>query len=136
MSSLPSAANRLPGGYIPAPNRACTAACVLDLDSPTTPSGCPVEVAQPRSRPGQLQDDRSDACGMLPARQENVAAPSGSQEGVVPCMAGAPSHHLCSLQRTPGASPIDLLTPSTGAASTVATPTFSELSEVCDLTQS
>ena len=32
------------------------------------------------------------------------------------------------------ASPIDLVTPSSGVASTVATPTFSETGEVCDLT--
>ncbi len=34
-----------------------------------------------------------------------------------------------------GASPIDLVTPSTGVASTVATPTFSESGDLVDLTQ-
>ncbi len=48
-----------------------------------------------------------------------------------------PVHYVANVQwqSMAGASPIDLVTPSSGVASTVATPTFSESGDLVDLTQ-
>lgn len=130
----PTAASRQPAGN-EGPNSAGTVAWG-DLESPTTPSGWPIEAAQLRRRHGRPSDDQREANSR--AHQRNGAAASGSKGAVVPCRDAAARYDVCSLQHivSSSASPIDLLTPSTGAASTVATPTFSEMSEVCDLTQS
>ena len=132
-----TAASRQPAGYdAAAPGSASTA--WVDLDIPTTPLNNPVEVDQPCWRHAQLQGDPREACSASQAHQRSVAGRVSSKGAAAPGLEVTPSGHAGRLQHTLslGASPIDLLTPSTGAASTVATPTFSEMSEVCDLTQS
>ena len=54
------------------------------------------------------------------------------QTSATPAQQGSSLHW----QSRVDASPIDLVTPSSGVASSVATPTFSETGEVCDLTSS
>ena len=107
-----------------------------DLQIPVNPSGN-LGWAVQFGQDGQQQADQQDGLRMSQGNQRNPAGQPGSQAGAVSLNINAtPSHQRCSFQRrlSLDASPIDLLTPSPGAADSVATPTFSEWSEVCDLT--
>lgn len=127
-----------PAGH-DAPDSTSTVAWA-DLQIPKTPSDNPLWGAQSWSpQKGQQQADQEGGLSRSQGRQRNAAGQAGSQTGaVLPSINATPSYHKCRLQHrlSLGASPIDLWTPSTGAVSSVATPTFSELSGVCDLTQS
>lgn len=116
-----------------------------DLELPITPSGSPVGAVKSSLHQGGQQNDKQQ--GDLSMSQERQLSASGQVAGQVdnqmravsPCLDVTPVHHRYAIglqsMLSVGASPIDLLTPSTAAVSTVATPTFSESSEVCDLTQ-
>lgn len=116
-----------------------------DLELPITPSGSPVGAVESSLHQGSQQNDKhqdglSKSQGHQRCAEGQVGGQVDSQLGVVsPSLDVTPVHHRCAIgsqsMLSVGASPIDLLTPSTGAVSTVATPTFSESSEVCDLTQ-
>ena len=126
------AASKQPAGHDgAAPDTASTVAWA-DLQIPITPSDSLVLAVQSGSpQEGQQQADHQDGLSMSQRRQRGAAGQVGSQgEAVLPSMNATPLHRL-QRRLTLDASPIDLLTPSTGAASTVATPTFSERSEVC-----
>lgn len=110
-----------------------------------TPSGRPVgAVESSLHQGGQQHDTEQHVLSMSQGLQRSAA---GQVDGQVDSQLGAlspnldvtPVHHRCAIglqsMLSVDATPIDLLTPSTGAVSTVATPTFSESSEVCDLTQ-
>lgn len=134
------AASKQPAGHDgAAPDSASTVAWA-DLQIPMTPSDNPVWIVQSGSpQVGQQHARQQDDLIMSQGRHRSAAGQASSQAGaVLPSIDATPPHFRCRLQRrlSLGDSPIDLLTPSTGAASTVATPNFSECSEVCDLTQS
>lgn len=134
------AASKQPADHDGAAPDSVSTVARADLQIPMTPSANPVWVVQSGSpQEGQQQDDQQDGLITSQGRHRSAAGQASSQAGaVLPSIDATPPYSRCRLQRRLNldASPIDLLTPSTGAASTVATPTFSEWSEVCDLTQS
>ena len=85
----------------------------------------------------KLQEDHGEAISRSEAQTGHAAVRLSIQGDVTPAsdanrlQPGPMGHYMTGV----GASPIDLLTPSTGAASTVDTPTFSESCEILDLTQ-
>ena len=119
-----------------------------DLETPTIGSDSPAAVGQldlcyadedhrPELQvdPEQSSMPRSARVGHTSLGQVGPVAVDGSDTEAL--MADTtPVYHASRLQwhASMGASPIDLVTPSTGVASTVATPTFSESSDVVDLT--
>lgn len=124
-----------------------------DLEISVSPADSPVASAPPGLRcVGCSSVTDNNQCDLLP-ELEQASVPTQARVGgsrleqhsletvnsatAVANSESTPAGRASSLrwQSRMGASPIDLVTPSTGVASTVATPTFSESSELVDLTQ-
>ena len=122
--------------------------CISPADSPA--ATMPSELQQPPltrlfdSLP-ELQPDAvqtpsatSDTAFGQSRLGQAFAAVHGSGVVDVAEAESTPAHEVANTrwQASWGATPIDLVTPSTGIASSVATPTFSECSDLVDLTKS
>lgn len=145
LSQLTKAARKQAAGHDLAALGSTSTAARVDLQLAITPSSSPVGVVESSlHQGGQQNDEQQRGLNVSQERQRNVR---GQDDGRVDSRMGAvspsldvtPVQHRCAIRLqsmlSVDASPIDLLTPSTGAVSTIATPTFSESSEVCDLTQ-
>ena len=145
LSQPTKAASKQAAGHDLAALGSISTAARVDLQLAITPSGSPVGVVESSlHQGGQQNDEQQRGLNVSQERQRNVR---GQDDGHVDSRMGTvspshdvtPVHQRCAIRLqsmlSVDASPIDLLTPSTGAVSTIATPTFSESSEVCDLTQ-
>lgn len=123
--------------------------CLSPADSPA--ATMPSELQQPpltrlldtlpELRPGAVQTPFATSGTEAGQSRLGQAFAAVHGHGVVDVMAEAeltPAHEVANTrwQASWGTTPIDLVTPSTGIASSVATPTFSESSDLVDLTKS